>query len=138
MKRTKLILATLILSLTALTSFSQEKTPEERAKHLTEKMTKSLLLSTDQQAKVLTLNTGIAQKNDAIRKNVNMNKEQKQEAIKGNMDARKSNLKMILNEEQFKKFEKLEEKRKEEFKKNHKEQKQQTPPPADAPKPDEL
>jgi protein CpxP len=138
MKRLNLILATAILCFNSFSSFSQEKTPEERAKHLTEKMTKSLLLSTDQQAKVLTLNTGIAQKNDAIRKNVNMSKEQKQEAIKGNMEARKSNLKMILNEEQYKKFEKLEEKRKEEFKKKHKEQKQDTPPPADAPKPDEL
>lgn len=138
MKRVTLIFATAILSFVSFYSLAQEKSPEDRAKDLTEKMTKSLLLSTDQQAKVLALNTGIAQKNDAVRKNVNMSKEQKQEALKGNMDARKANLKTILNEEQFKKFEKLEEKRKEQMKKKHQQPKEQTPPPADAPKPDEL
>lgn len=138
MTRINLILASAFFSLFTFKSIAQEKTPEERAKSLTEKMTKSLLLSTDQQAQILTLNTGIAQKNDAIRKNVNMNKEQKQEAIKGNLEARKSNLKTILNEEQFKKYEKLEEKRREELQKKQKVNKEETLSPAEAPKQEEL
>jgi len=138
MKRINLILAFAFFSLLTTLSIAQEKTPEERAKNLTERMTKSLLLSTEQQAQILTLNTGIAQKNDAIRKNANMNKDQKQEAIKGNMDGRKANLKTILNEEQFKKFEKIEDKRREELKKKEKENKEQTPSPSETPKQEEL
>ncbi|MEY4604291.1 MAG: hypothetical protein RIT43_1583 [Bacteroidota bacterium] len=121
--RTIFFLTALLLSCVNV-ALSQDKTPEERAKILTEKMTKSLLLSTEQQEKVLSLNTGVAQKNEAIRKNVNMNEEQKKEAIKGNLEGRKSGLQLILNEEQFKKYERMEAKRKAQIEKKRKENKQ--------------
>jgi hypothetical protein len=138
MKQLNLILSSTMLCLVTLMSSAQEKSTEERAKHMTEKMTKSLLLSSDQQDKVFTLNYGIAQKNEAIRKDANLTKEQKIESIKENMNIRRSSLKTILNEEQFKKFEKLEENRKEEVKKSHKEKKQHKITPDNAPKQDEL
>jgi len=138
MKRINLFFLSAIFCLAGFISFAQNKSAEERAKNLTERMTKSLLLSSEQKEKVLALNTGVAQKNEAIRKNVNMTQEQKHEALKGNMEGRKASLKTILNEEQFKKFEKQEEKRKQEMKKEHEEHKGQNPPPAGTPDPEEL
>jgi hypothetical protein len=93
-------------------SFGQELSPEERAKIQTERMTKALLLSADQQEKVHAINLGVAQKNDVIRTNENFSEDQKKEYMKGNLDGKKASLKLILNEEQFKKYERMETERK--------------------------
>lgn len=81
------------------------KTPAERAAMHTERMTKMLDLTANQQAKVSEVNLGIAMKNDGVRNNANLTNEQKQEIIKSNREAHKTMLKSILTEEQMKKFE---------------------------------
>jgi Spy/CpxP family protein refolding chaperone len=108
---------------TAQSFYAQEQTkrsPEERAKLHTERMTKQLALSPDQQAKVTELNLGIARKNEAVRNNVNMTPEQKKESIKGNMQGRNDVLKTILTVEQFEKFKQHQDMRKEKVQENHK------------------
>ena len=106
MKMFKLGLITLGLTISTVT-YSQDKekkTPEQRAIQKTERMSKELLLSPEQKEKVLNLNTGIAQKNDAIRKSTSLSKEQKENGLKENKKARLVQLKTILNEEQFNKM----------------------------------
>lgn len=78
-------------------------TPEERATKKTEKMAKQLLLSPEQKVKVLEVNKNIAQKNEEIRKNTSISKDQKEATIKENQKSRNEALKTILNEEQMKK-----------------------------------
>jgi Spy/CpxP family protein refolding chaperone len=75
-------------------------------------MTKSLLLTPDQVLKVAELNLEVANKNEAIRNDVNITPERKKEFTRGNLDGRKSQLKLILTPEQFKKLEENEAKRK--------------------------
>ena len=82
-----------------------KKTAQERADMHTKHMTKALLLSPDQVAKVAELNLGVANKNEAIRNDVNLTADQKKEFIKGNKEGRKTQLQLILNAEQFAKFE---------------------------------
>jgi hypothetical protein len=86
-------------------SFGQKTklTPEERATKKTEKMAKQLLLSPEQKVKVLEVNKNIAQKNEEVRKNTSISKDQKEVAIKENQKTRNETLKTILNEEQMKK-----------------------------------
>ncbi len=108
MKMLNILVLGLSFVLNAQFVSAQEKskmTPEQRAEMHTSHMAKHLDLNEEQKAKVAIVNTGIAQKNDAIRNSDNMTIEQKQDAIKMNMDARKSMMKNILTEEQFKKFE---------------------------------
>ena len=86
MKTFKLGLIALGL-ITSSFSYSQEqqkKTPEQRAALKTERLAKELLLSPEQKEKVLTLYTGIAQKNDSARKSTSLSKDQKEVAIKSN------------------------------------------------------
>ena len=82
-----------------------KKTSQERADSHTKHMTKALLLNPDQVSKVAELNLGVANKNEAIRNDVNMTQEMKKTYIQGNLEGRKTQLKMILNAEQFAKFE---------------------------------
>ena len=82
-----------------------KKTAQERANAHTKHMTKALALTPDQASKVAELNLGVANKNEAIRKEVNMTQEMKKTYIQGNIDGRNTQLKMILNAEQFAKFE---------------------------------
>jgi hypothetical protein len=127
MKLLKSLFIAAALVFTAQSLNAQEQTkrsPEERAKLHTERMTKQLALSPDQQAKVTELNIGIAQKNEAIRTNVNMSPEQKKEAIKGNMQGRNEVLKTILTVEQFEKFKQQQDMRKEKIQENRKNEKE--------------
>ncbi|MEY3236116.1 MAG: hypothetical protein RI883_217 [Bacteroidota bacterium] len=89
-----------------------KKTAQERADANTKNMTKSLLLTPDQVLKVAELNLEVANKNEAIRNDVNITPERKKEFTRGNLDGRKSQLKLILTPEQFKKLEENEAKRK--------------------------
>lgn len=137
MKVLKVLLIGLALVVGTSTVSAQEKTkktPQERAEMHTARMANALELTADQRAKVAELNLGIAMKNDAIRNDANMSKEQKQESIKGNNEARMAQLKNILNEEQYKKALEFEAQRKakkearqEEMKKQNKKQKQEKP-----------
>ena len=77
----------------------------ERAEMHTNRLAKELNLTDAQKAKVLELNIGIAQKNDAIRNDANMTPAVKNESLKGNQDARDIHMKSILTEEQYKAYE---------------------------------
>ena len=116
MKNLKSLFIAVVLICTAHSLTAQEqtkKTPEERAKLQTDRMTKQLVLTADQQSKVAELNLGIAKKNESIRNNVNMTAEQKKESINGNIQAQNDVLKTILTLEQFEKHKKSQEIRKE-------------------------
>lgn len=83
----------------------EHKTPEQRATGMTEKMTTKLSLDDSQKAKIQEINLGIAQKNDAIRQNTALTREQKFAQLKENQDARKAQYKEVLNAEQYAKYE---------------------------------
>jgi Spy/CpxP family protein refolding chaperone len=104
MKTVKILLASLLISASA---FSQTtKTPEERAKHQTEKMKNELGLTADQEQKVYTINLGIDQKNEGV-KTSTMTEEEKKKSLKYNNQARETMLKEVLTADQFTKFQAL-------------------------------
>ena len=106
-----LIALSLVVSSLSYSQEQQKKTPEQRAVSKTERLTKELLLSPEQKEKVLNLYTGIAQKNDITRKSTSLSKEQKQVAIKENSKDKIVQMKSILNEQQFAKYEAIEAKK---------------------------
>lgn len=83
----------------------EHKTPEQRATGMTEKMTTKLSLDDSQKAKIQEINLGIAQKNDAIRQNTTLTREQKFAQIKENHDSRKAQYKEVLSADQYAKYE---------------------------------
>jgi hypothetical protein len=92
-------------------AFGQEGkklSPDEKAFHLSSKMTKELKLDGDQATKISEINLGIANKNESVRNATNMSAEQKVEVLKSNDDARLYMYKNVLTAEQFAKFEELE------------------------------
>lgn len=120
---------------TAQDQAKSKKTPIERAQMHTNKMAKELSLTEEQKAKVLEVNIGIAQKNDAIRNDANMTPATKKESLKSTQDARDLQMKTILTEAQYKVYEakKAEmqakkELKKEEMKKNKKAKKETVAP----------
>jgi hypothetical protein len=104
MKTVKILLASLLISASA---FSQTtKTPEERAKHQTEKMKTELGLTADQEEKVYIINLGIDQKNEGVRTST-MTEEEKKKGLKYNNEARETMLKEVLTADQYTKFQAL-------------------------------
>lgn len=83
----------------------EPKTTEQRATHITEKMTAKLGLDAAQKAKIYDINLGIAQKNDALRQNTSLTQEQKIAQLKENQDARKAQYKEVLSADQYAKYE---------------------------------
>ncbi len=94
---------------------SQEKksTPEERATRLTKRMTEKLKLSTDQSARIGDINLGIAKKNQGIRENAGMAKEEKIKMVKSNHEARVGMYRDVLTAEQMTQYEAWEKEKKE-------------------------
>lgn len=90
----------------------EAKTPEEKANGLTNRMTNNLGLTDDQKTKIYTINVDMAKKNDAIRKNTALSKEDRRAQLKANYLERKSQYKTILTEEQFAKYESWEKEKK--------------------------
>lgn len=90
----------------------EAKTPEERANGLTNRMTNNLGLTDDQKAKIYTVNVDMAKKNDTIRKNTALSKEDRRAQLKANYLERKSQYKTILTEEQLAKYESWEKEKK--------------------------
>jgi protein CpxP len=85
------------------TKNSEPKTPEDRAKFLTEKMAAELQLTDAQKEQVYTINLGIAQKNEGIRTS-NFSEEEKRSIVKSNQEARIEMLKNVLSAAQFEKL----------------------------------
>jgi hypothetical protein len=109
MKHLKILFISLFLS--SLVFSQNEKSPEERAVMQTERFAKELLLSAEQKAQFLTIQTGINQKLEGIRSS-KMNEEEKKNSINSIRDARTSMLQAILNDEQKQKMTALEDKQK--------------------------
>ena len=109
MNHLKILFISLFLS--SLVFSQNEKSPEERAVMQTERFAKELLLSAEQKAQFLTIQTGINQKLEGIRSS-KMNEEEKKNSINSIRDARTSMLQAILNDEQKQKMTALEDKQK--------------------------
>ena len=109
MNHLKILFISLFLS--SLVFSQNEKSPEERAVMQTERFAKELLLSAEQKAQFLTIQTGINQKLEGIRSS-KMNEEEKKNSINSIREARTSMLQAILNDEQKQKMTALDEKQK--------------------------
>ena len=109
MNHLKILFISLFLS--SLVFSQNEKSPEERAVMQTERFAKELLLSAEQKAQFLTIQTGINQKIDGIRIS-KMNEDEKRNALNSIREARTSMLQAILNDEQKQKMTALDEKQK--------------------------
>jgi Spy/CpxP family protein refolding chaperone len=106
------ILAVILIS---QSSFGQEKfkkTPEERAQHKTDKMTKHLSLTDDQQKQVYDILYNQATQMDALRGNQEMTKEARKEQKKAIWSDTDSKLSGVFNTEQIEKWNKFKEKKK--------------------------
>jgi hypothetical protein len=112
MRFTKVLL-TSVLAFTLNATYGQvtasANTPEERAAILTEKMITKLSLNETQIEQVTQINLGVAQKNDAIKNDINMTPELKAASIQGNNDTRRAYFKLILSEEQYNQYIEMEE-----------------------------
>lgn len=91
----------------------ERKPAEERATNSSQKMKTKLGLDDAQTAKVHDINLGIAQKNDAIRDNTSLTREQKMTQLKANQDARNAQYKEILTPDQYAKYEAWEKEKRE-------------------------
>ncbi len=117
----------------------EKKTPEQRATGLTNKMTEKLGLNETQKTQVYNINLATAQKNDAVRSNTALTKEQKKAQLEANQADRSAQFKTVLTAEQYAKYEAWEKERKAKHEAKHqgggkgkgKGKKGTTPPPAD-------
>lgn len=83
----------------------ERKPAEERATNSAQKMATKLGLDETQKTKIHDINLGIAQKNDAIRDNTSLSREQKMAQLKENQTARNAQYKEVLTSEQYAKYE---------------------------------
>lgn len=83
----------------------ERKPAEERATNSAQKMKTKLGLDDAQTAKIHDINLGIAQKNDAIRDNTSLTREQKMTQLKENQNARNAQYKEVLTADQYAKYE---------------------------------
>jgi len=93
----------------------EHKTAEERATAQAQKMTTKLGLDETQKTKIHDINLGIAQKNDAIRANTSLTREQKMAQIKETQDARNAQYKEVLTSDQYAKYEAWEKEKREQM-----------------------
>jgi hypothetical protein len=91
----------------------QKQTPEEKAKVQTDRLTKQLLLTDDQVAKIYETNLAVNMKNEAVHKNSSWNEDQKKVALDGNNAGRVTVIKSFLTQEQIAKYEEMETKKEE-------------------------
>jgi hypothetical protein len=91
----------------------ERKPAEERANASAQKMKTKLGLDDAQTTKIHDINLGIAQKNDAIRDNTSLTREQKMAQLKENQNARNTQYKEILTADQYAKYEAWEKEKRE-------------------------
>jgi protein CpxP len=96
----------------------QKMTAEQKATKLTQYMTTNLNLTSDQQAKVLALNTSKAKQLDSIHAQNKGNMEAVKTAAKPIRDSYNTSLNAILTADQKTKWEELKKQKKAEFEKN--------------------
>jgi flagellar basal body-associated protein FliL len=121
-KQFLLSLSMVIFLVAAGHSQAGAKTPEDRAKALTEKMKTELTLADDQYSKVYDVNLKYAVKNEAIMKSVD-SRMSKFKAIRAANIDKTGELKSMLTEDQFKKYREMQKELKEEAKDAYKNKK---------------
>ncbi|MGV3609546.1 MAG: hypothetical protein ACO1N0_01265 [Fluviicola sp.] len=138
---------TLILALAFLvggTAMAQQqekkerKTPEERANSSAQRMKTKLSLDEAQTTKIHDINLGIAQKNDAIRDNSSLTREQKMSQLKENQNSRNVQYKEVLTADQYAKYEAWEKEKREKMEAKRAEKKGEKGKPTSPPIEDEL
>nr|WP_294858715.1 hypothetical protein [uncultured Fluviicola sp.] len=118
----------------------ERKPAEERATNSSQKMKTKLGLDDSQTTKIHDINLGIAQKNDAIRDNTALTREQKMAQLKENQNSRNVQYKEVLTSDQYTKYEAWEKEKREKMQAKHAEKqgskggkgtKPTSPPPTD-------
>lgn len=109
----------LALFLLPVAHAQEGSTPEQRAKTLTEKMKTELTLTDSQYDKVYEVNLKYAVKNQEILKGSG-NKLSKFKSLKSTNEDKSDEMKNLLTEEQYKKYEELQKEQRQEAKKNFK------------------
>ncbi|MFT3703687.1 MAG: hypothetical protein QM802_15095 [Agriterribacter sp.] len=106
-----------LFMLVSVSSFSQDhqrKTPEEKAKMMSDKMKTDLTLTDDQYQKVQTINLDFANKTSAVPKDGD--KSAWMTKMKEYDDARSKSLKEVLTPDQYTKFESIKKERRDKMK----------------------
>ena len=98
---------------------SQKKTSEERAKNLTERMKRELSLDDNQYSKVYDINLEYVKKSEQLQ-NSSAGRLSKLKTFRANQETQDKELKIVLTDVQYKKYQQLKERLKEEFKENRK------------------
>lgn len=112
------------LQLNAQAAKPSPKSPEERAKNLTEKMKETLSLTEDQYTSVYDINLKYGQQNDKLASSSDT-KRVKFQKMKANQAAKDKELQDVLTEDQFTQYEHLKAAMKEKAKENYEKKKQQ-------------
>jgi len=92
--------------------FKQKKTPEERAQNFSERLSKGLSLTSEQQNKVYDIMLSHATQADQIRTN-ETSKETRKEQLKNLRQSTDSQIQSVLTDEQIQKYNELKQKMKE-------------------------
>lgn len=116
--KTLILALAMVISGTALAQPPQHqkrerKPAEERATNSAQKMKTKLGLDDAQTTKIHDVNLGIAQKNDAIRDNTSLTREQKMTQLRETQNARNAQYKEILTADQYTKYEAWEKEKRE-------------------------
>lgn len=107
-----------LMAITAITVSAQpprgngeQRTPEQRAKMMTERLTKELNLTETQQKSVYDLNLKMAQQMEQNREKGRADREEMRQQMESRRKEQSAEMKKILNDEQFAKWEKLQSQR---------------------------
>ena len=124
MKTKTFILTLCILASSVGISLAQKKQmkdidPAARAEKMTSKMQEHLELSDEQMKKVNTINLVMVTKKQAMKKEAASEKKQKKDSMKALRKEYDSELKKVLDDRQYEKFQMQQEKRMEEKKSEH-------------------
>ncbi len=118
-----MIVGLLVLTTAANAQEKERKSPEERAKMQTERMTKELGLSPEQAARVEALNAKYAEEAEAYRAQMEAEREKRKQEGKARLEAHDADLKAVLTPEQYTQWMALREKQMERRKAEHQERK---------------
>lgn len=121
MKKLIVFAAMSLLSLLAQAQEEQRKSPEERAKAHTERMTKQLDLNPDQVAQVEAMNLRFAQEAEAKRAARKTERDARKAEAEAMRAAHESEMKAILNSDQFARWQAM----REEAKAKHKQRREE-------------
>jgi hypothetical protein len=117
-----LLFGLLFTSGQAVSAQETKKSPEEKAKVLTERMKEKLTLIDDQSSKVYEINLKYIKKNEQLQ-NSSGGRPSKLKTLKANQEAKDKELKSVLSSEQYEAYQQLKEQLMEELKENRRNKK---------------